>query len=47
MSADPDEDGDGIPDATDNCPIDSNPAQLDADAERVGKRRGRFERARN
>ncbi len=36
MPSDPDEDSDGIPDATDNCPVASNPAQLDADADAVG-----------
>ena len=32
----PDADGDGIPDATDDCPRVSNPAQTDTDGDRVG-----------
>jgi hypothetical protein len=31
-----DEDGDGIDDAFDNCPADSNPGQEDADGDQVG-----------
>lgn len=32
----PDSDGDGIPDATDNCPTLSNPLQADCDANGIG-----------
>jgi hypothetical protein len=32
----PDADGDGVPDAEDNCPTVPNPAQADADADSVG-----------
>jgi hypothetical protein len=35
-AAAPDGDGDGIPDATDNCPSDANPAQEDVDADDIG-----------
>lgn len=33
---DPDADGDGVADATDNCPNNANPDQADADADGVG-----------
>jgi len=33
---DPDEDGDGIPDAVDNCPADPNANQIDTDADGQG-----------
>ncbi|HSG98451.1 MAG TPA: thrombospondin type 3 repeat-containing protein, partial [candidate division Zixibacteria bacterium] len=36
QSACPDGDTDGICDAADNCPADSNPAQTDADADGIG-----------
>ncbi len=36
IDPDDDSDGDGAPNATDNCPIAANPAQLDADADTVG-----------
>jgi thrombospondin type 3 repeat protein len=32
----PDADGDGVPDAADDCPADANPAQADADHDGVG-----------
>jgi len=32
----PDEDGDGIPDAEDNCPVDWNPDQADSDGDGMG-----------
>ena len=32
----PDQDGDGVPDADDNCPTTSNPGQEDADADGTG-----------
>ena len=35
-SVDPDTDGDGIPDAEDNCPSVSNPDQLDSDTDGYG-----------
>jgi hypothetical protein len=31
-----DSDGDGVPDATDNCPTVCNPQQLDADNDSLG-----------
>jgi len=31
-----DADGDGVPDASDNCPVDPNPGQADADLDGVG-----------
>lgn len=34
--SDPDGDADGVPDATDNCPVVPNPDQADADGDRVG-----------
>jgi hypothetical protein len=34
--ADPDADGDGVPDATDNCPVDWNPDQKDSDGDGTG-----------
>ena len=33
---DPDDDGDGVPDATDNCPINSNSTQADVDEDAIG-----------
>jgi len=35
-ASDPDTDGDGIPDATDNCPLVANPSQSDLDADGKG-----------
>ena len=35
-TAEPDLDGDGVPDATDNCPVTINPGQADSDADGVG-----------
>lgn len=32
----PDGDGDGVPDASDNCPVTANPGQADADADGTG-----------
>lgn len=32
----PDADGDGVPDATDNCPVTPNPEQLDSDEDGIG-----------
>jgi hypothetical protein len=34
--ADPDADGDGVPDSGDNCPDDTNPEQADEDADELG-----------
>jgi hypothetical protein len=36
VPASPDSDVDGVPDHIDNCPFDANPAQTDADGDRVG-----------
>ena len=33
---DTDDDGDSVPDATDNCPFTANPQQSDADADGIG-----------
>ena len=33
---DPDYDGDGVPNATDNCPLVANPTQVDSDADGLG-----------
>jgi Tol biopolymer transport system component len=33
---DPDDDNDGVPDATDNCPLVPNPDQADADGDHIG-----------
>jgi hypothetical protein len=35
-AAAPDADGDGVPDSTDNCPSDANPAQEDVDSDGLG-----------
>lgn len=36
FSCAPDSDGDGVPDSIDNCPLDANPSQEDADADGMG-----------
>ena len=35
-NADPDDDGDGVEDESDNCPLVSNPGQADTDRDRLG-----------
>jgi MYXO-CTERM domain-containing protein len=35
-ACDPDDDGDGVPDETDNCPAVPNPDQADLDADGLG-----------
>lgn len=37
-NADPDDDNDGVPDATDNCPLVANPDQSDKDLDGIGDR---------
>jgi hypothetical protein len=36
LGCDPDDDGDGVPDASDNCPSTANPAQADCDSNGIG-----------